>query len=143
MREAILEDLETLSELCGAIAPELAEAPGMPRRISHQLLYLRVGVIILVSALIDSTYVNERCIMSQETLTRQFINDAQGRPIAVILPIEEYAFIKAILEEHDQQEAHKIQEIELAANDPLFLADLEETMAAFEATDADWWERKQ
>ena len=80
--------------------------------------------------------------MSQETLTRQFINDAQGQPIAVILPIEEYALIKAVLEEHDQQEARKIEEIELAAHDPLFLADLEEIMAAFEATDADWWERK-
>jgi antitoxin (DNA-binding transcriptional repressor) of toxin-antitoxin stability system len=79
--------------------------------------------------------------MSQATLSRQFIKDAQGRPIAVIVPIEEYALIEAVLEEHDQEKARKIQEIELAANDLLFLADLEETMAAFEATDAEWWER--
>jgi len=81
-------------------------------------------------------------MMPQMTLSRQFIKDAQGRPIAVILPIEEYALIEPILEGHDQNEARKIQEIELAATDPLFLADLEETMAAFEATDAEWWERE-
>jgi hypothetical protein len=75
------------------------------------------------------------------TLPRQFINDTQGRPIAVILPIEEYVHIEHLLEEHDQQEARQLREIEAAANDPLFLSDLEETMAAFETTDADWWER--
>jgi len=79
--------------------------------------------------------------MSQATLSRQIINDAQGRPIAVILPIEEYTLIKSILEEHDQNETRKIQEMELAASDPLFLADLKETMAAFEAVDAEWWEQ--
>ncbi len=78
--------------------------------------------------------------MSQATLSRQFISDAQGRPIAVILPIEEYALVKPVLEQHDQDEARKIQEIELAASDPLFLADLKETMAVFEAVDAEWWE---
>jgi len=75
------------------------------------------------------------------TLSRQFINDTQGRPIAVILPIEEYAQIEHVLQEHDQREARQLQEMELAAHDPLFLTDLEETMSAFEATDAEWWER--
>lgn len=79
--------------------------------------------------------------MPQMTLSRQFIRDAEGRPIAVILPIEEYALIEPILEGHDQNEARKIQEIELAANAPLFLADLEETTAAFGATDTEWWQR--
>lgn len=79
--------------------------------------------------------------MLPATLPRQFINDTQGRPIAVILPIEEYAQIEHLLEEQDQKEARQLQEIEAAAHDPLFLADLEETMKAFEATDADWWER--
>ena len=78
--------------------------------------------------------------MSQATLSRQIINDAQGRPIAVLLPIEEYALIRSILEEHDRNEARKIKEIDLAASDPLFLADLRETMATFEAVDAEWWE---
>jgi hypothetical protein len=80
-------------------------------------------------------------MMLQATLSRQFINDTQGRPIAVILPIEEYAHIERLLEEHDQQEARQLREIEAAVNDPLFLSDLEETMAAFETTDAEWWER--
>ena len=79
--------------------------------------------------------------MLQATLSRQFINDTQGRPIAVILPIEEYARIEHILEEHDQKEARQLREMESAANDPLFLADLEETMTAYETIDAEWWER--
>jgi len=28
-----------------------------------------------------------------------------------------------------------------AANDPLFMADLRETMSAFAGIDAEWWER--
>jgi hypothetical protein len=36
--------------------------------------------------------------------------------------------------------AGKLREIELAAKDPLFLADLTEAMAEFERADAEWWE---
>ena len=79
--------------------------------------------------------------MVQTTLSRQFIKDSLGRPIAVILPIEEYTLVKPFLEGHDEKDERKLHEIALAAGDPLFLADLKETMEAFEAIDAEWWER--
>lgn len=78
--------------------------------------------------------------MSQVVLSRQFIRDASGQPVAVILPIEEYALVRSVLEERDQRLGRALREIELAADDPFFLADLRESMAAFETTDADWWE---
>ena len=78
--------------------------------------------------------------MSQAMLVRQFIKDTMGRPVAVILPIEEYALVRPILENRDQELSGKLHEMELAARDPLFLADLRETMAAFEVADAEWWE---
>jgi hypothetical protein len=73
-------------------------------------------------------------------LVRQFIKDTMGQPVAVILPIEEYALVRPILENRDQELGGKLREMELAARDPLFLADLRETMAAFEVADAEWWE---
>ena len=80
--------------------------------------------------------------MSQAVLARQFIRDAAGQPFAVILPIEEYALIRPILEEQEQRLEREVQEIALAANDPLFLSDLRESMAAFETADRDWWEHE-
>jgi hypothetical protein len=76
----------------------------------------------------------------QTVLPRQFIKDAAGQPVAVILPIEEYALVRPILEGRDDELAGKLREIELAAKDPLFLADLTEAMAEFERADAEWWE---
>lgn len=78
--------------------------------------------------------------MSQEILVRQFIRDTSGQPVAVILPIEEYALVRPILENRDQELGVKLREMELAAKDPLFLADLRATMAAFEVVDTEWWE---
>ncbi len=78
--------------------------------------------------------------MSQAMLVRQFIKDTMGQPVAVILPIEEYALVRPILEHRDQELGGKLREMGLAAKDPLFLADLRETMAAFEVADAEWWE---
>ena len=78
--------------------------------------------------------------MSQVVLVRQFIKDATGQPIAVILPIEEYALIRPILESRDQELAGKLTEMQFAAADPLYLADLREAMAAFQSTDSEWWE---
>ncbi|MBM4457460.1 MAG: hypothetical protein FJ011_06785 [Chloroflexi bacterium] len=78
--------------------------------------------------------------MSQAVLARQVIKDTLGQPIAVLLPIEEYALVRPILESREQELAGKVHEMELAARDPLFLADLRETMAAFEVADAEWWE---
>jgi hypothetical protein len=78
--------------------------------------------------------------MSQAMLVRQYIKDAMGQPVAIILPIEEYALVRPILEEQGRELRDKLHEMELAAQDPLFLADLRESMNAFEIADAEWWE---
>ena len=80
--------------------------------------------------------------MTTTTLKRQFITDEEGNPIAVILPLEEFALVKDILDQRSQttDEADKLAQIEQAAQDPLFMADLRETMSAFAKADAEWWE---
>jgi hypothetical protein len=70
-------------------------------------------------------------------ITKTFIQDDEGHPIAVILPIEQYNLIKDFLENDEER---KLQEMEQAAHDTRFMADLRETMAAFAAVDAEWWE---
>ncbi len=75
-------------------------------------------------------------------LRRQFITDAAGNPIGVILPLEEYTLVADSLDQRlTAQLDAKLRQIEQAIHDPLFMADLEETMAAFEYTDAEWWEQ--
>lgn len=83
--------------------------------------------------------------MTTAVLQRQFIRDARGNPIGVILPLEEYARIAPLLEDRDviDQEAVMLQQIEYAARDPQFLADLRETMVAYEIADAQWWEPEE
>lgn len=83
--------------------------------------------------------------MTTATLKRQFIQDAVGNPIGVILPLEEYKRIAPLLgdEAYPDQDSVMLQQIEYAARDPLFLADLRETMAAYEVADAQWWEPEQ
>jgi hypothetical protein len=80
--------------------------------------------------------------MTTTTLKRQFITDAEGNPIAVILPMEEFALVKDVLDQRDRtaDEANKLAKMEQAAHDPLFMADLRETMSAFSEADAEWWE---
>lgn len=80
--------------------------------------------------------------MATIALKRQFITDTAGNPIGVILPMEEYALVEEILEQRSPipGEADKLDQIEQAANDPLFMADLRETMLAFAEADAQWWE---
>jgi hypothetical protein len=75
-------------------------------------------------------------------LKRQFIIDAEGNAIGVILPAEEYALVEEILEQRTRpsSEVDKLAQMEQAANDPLFLADLQEAMGAFAEADAEWWE---
>lgn len=80
--------------------------------------------------------------MLETTFTRQFINNVQGRPIAVILPINEYNLVKNILERENDEEAQMLKEMASAANDTLLLADIEETMKAFKVVDAEGWERE-
>ena len=81
--------------------------------------------------------------MTTTTLKRQFITDADGNPIGVILPLEEYALIEEILEQHlsDPHLDERIAMIEKATNDPLFMADLRETMDAFARVDDESWEQ--
>lgn len=83
--------------------------------------------------------------MTTTALQRQFIRDARGNPIGVILPLEDYARVASLLgdSEMTDEETIKLQQIEYAARDPLFLADLRETMAAYEVADAQWWEREE
>lgn len=83
--------------------------------------------------------------MTTTILKRQYITDASGNPIGIILPLEEFALIEHVLEQRlsDSQLDEKIALIEKATNDPLFLADLRETMDAFAPADAEWWELQQ
>jgi hypothetical protein len=83
--------------------------------------------------------------MTTTVVKRQIIRDADDNPIAVILPIEEFALVKDLLEQRSRtaDDADKLAQMEQAAKDPLFLADLRETMSAFADADAEWWEPTQ
>jgi hypothetical protein len=83
--------------------------------------------------------------MTTTVLKRQFITDAMGNPIGVILPLEEFALVEDILEQHFpiSNEADKLDQMEQAVNDPLFMADLHDTMSAFAESDTEWWEPAQ
>jgi len=78
-------------------------------------------------------------------LKRQFITNVAGDPIGVILPLEEFALVEEMLEQRSQilSETDKLDQMERAANDPLFMADLHKAMSAFAKTDAEWWEPPQ
>jgi len=88
--------------------------------------------------------------MNTTTISKHFIIDAQGRQIGVILPIDDYKLVEPILRQHEQNyrngiketEDEKLCQIEQAAHDPLFLADLQEVMQDFSHVDVEWWERK-
>ena len=81
--------------------------------------------------------------MTTTVLKRQIIRDAEDNPIAVILPMEEFALVKDLLDQRSEtkDEAEKLAKMKQAAQDPLFLADLRDTMSAFADADAEWWER--
>jgi len=76
--------------------------------------------------------------MTATTLKRRFIRDTGGNPVGVILPIEDYVRVAPLLDEHlvDDRDKERLEQIEYAVRDPLFLADLRETMAAYEVVDA-------
>jgi hypothetical protein len=77
------------------------------------------------------------------TLKRQFIADASGQPVGVILPLSEFALVKDVLEQKlASATAAKLAQIKQATTDPLFLTDLRDTMSAFAGPDADWWESR-
>ena len=83
--------------------------------------------------------------MTITVVKRQIIRDADDNPIAVILPIEEFALVKDLLDQrsHTANDADKLARMKQAVQDPLFLADLRETMSAFADADAEWWEPTQ
>jgi hypothetical protein len=78
--------------------------------------------------------------MSEAILKRQFITDSAGKPVGVILPLEQFALVEEILEEQfpATNDVEKLERMRQAAHDPLFLADLHETMSAFGGVDAEW-----
>jgi hypothetical protein len=80
--------------------------------------------------------------MAAHALKRQFIRDSEGNPIGVILPLEEFALVEETLTKLllVPSTACKLAQMEKAANDDLFMADLCETMNAFEQVDAQWLE---
>lgn len=83
--------------------------------------------------------------MTTTVLKRQFITDAAGNPIGVILPLEEFTLVEEILEQRfpTPSETDKLTQMEQAATDPLFMADLREAMSDFAKADAEWWEPTQ
>jgi hypothetical protein len=79
--------------------------------------------------------------MTTTTLKRQFITDASGNPVGVILPLAEFALVQDVLEQRTAlAQSDKLAQMQQAANDPLFMADLREAMTAFAHADAEWWE---
>ncbi len=78
--------------------------------------------------------------MGTTTLKRQFITDAAGEPIGVILPIEEYQLVEGMLSERANRsdEDARLALVRGAMSDPAFVADLEDTMHAFRFVDAEW-----
>lgn len=78
--------------------------------------------------------------MASHVLKRQFIRDAAGNPIGVILPLEEFALVEETLKQRlsAQSTQDKLDQMKKAVNDALFMADLCETMNAFEQADAQW-----
>ena len=82
--------------------------------------------------------------MNTLAFSRHIITDETGNPVGVILPMEEYRLVESILDQHLRMtDGDKVAQIEQAAHDPLFMQDLEETMAAFGDVDAEWWEPAQ
>ncbi len=54
--------------------------------------------------------------------------------------MKEYKLIENLLDESMQEEERMLKEIEASVNDPLFMADLTETMESFKTIDNEWWE---
>ncbi|MDD4447516.1 MAG: hypothetical protein PHN61_07550 [Methanothrix sp.] len=77
--------------------------------------------------------------MAAHVLNRQFIRDAAGNPIGVILPLEEFALVEEVLKQRLEVPSteDKLSKMKKAANDSLFMDDLREAMIAFEEADAE------
>jgi hypothetical protein len=53
--------------------------------------------------------------MAETTLKRQYITDADGTPVGIILPIEEFALVKDILEQRFPSATETAQEAQANA----------------------------
>jgi hypothetical protein len=76
-------------------------------------------------------------------LQRQFITDTKGHPIGIILPLEEYKLVEPILKQRapvPSNDVDKLKQMEQAAHDARFMADLYDVMSDFATVDAEWWE---
>ncbi|MBC8164063.1 MAG: hypothetical protein H7Z42_22875 [Roseiflexaceae bacterium] len=75
-------------------------------------------------------------------LQRQFITDSAGRPIGVILPLEEYNLVAELLTQRLAVSLlqERLRAMEAAAHDEVFLADSDQTMQDFDRVDREWWE---
>jgi hypothetical protein len=80
--------------------------------------------------------------MATTVLRRQFITDAGGNPVGVILPLEEFALVEDTLKQRlpVSGAANKLVQMDQAANDDLFMDDLREAMIAFAGADAQFGE---
>ncbi len=80
--------------------------------------------------------------MAAHGLKRQFIRDAEGNPVGVILPLEEFVLVEETLKQllSTPSTADKLAQMKKTVNDDQFMADLYETMNAFEQVDAQWSE---
>jgi len=61
------------------------------------------------------------------------------------LPLEGFALVEETLRQRlpSLAEEDELAKMEQAANDPLFMDDVRETMSAFVGADAQWWEPAQ
>jgi hypothetical protein len=77
--------------------------------------------------------------MAAHVLKRQFIRDAAGNPVGIILPLEEFALVDEVLKQRLEVPSieDKLSKMKKAANDALFMDDLREAMIAFEEADAE------
>jgi len=82
--------------------------------------------------------------MSISVLKRQLITDAEGNPIGVILPMEEFLMIEHNLPREGVTDVkiEKLNRMKHAVNDTLFMTDLNETMSTYSTVDREWWEHE-
>jgi len=112
-------------------------------KLTFVFIWIKFNKNVLMILLIES-----RRGKSMTTFDKQFITDAQGRQIGVILSIDVYKLVEPILRQYEQnnrsgfKEANedKLLKLEQAAHDPLFLADLQEVMQDFAHVDIEGWE---
>ena len=66
----------------------------------------------------------------------QFVTDAEGNQVGGILPLKEFELVEETLNKrvHVLSKADKLAQMEEAANDEMFMADLRDTMNAFSTT---------